>query len=125
MKLDKKPFVEQAINTRCRAFRNHIWFGTTGDNVVKDGLMGQEFYPELSCKKAPPEPEINGVYDSDIQGTMCFMDMDGGMANLYLACNYYNEIGEDYFVFWDCRDADHENGITQWVIWLPNVDYPN
>ena len=124
MKLDKKPFVEQAINTRCRAFRNHIWFGTTGDNVVKDGLMGQEFYPELSCNKTPPDWDAEDD-DQEINGTMCFMGMDGGMANLYLACNYYNEIGEDYFVFCDFRDADYENGITQWVIWLPNVNYSN
>ena len=118
MKLDKKPFVEQAINTRCHAFFNELWF------KYQNAGGHEEYYPELSCNKKLPKLDMCPL-NGGIQGTMCFMDMDGGMANLYLACNYYNEIGEDYFVFWDCRDADHENGITQWVIWLPNVDYPN
>ena len=122
MQLDKKAFVTHAINTRCHAFFDELWFS------FKEFEMGQEFYPELSCNKTPPDWDAEGdqiLNDQEINGTMCFMGMDGGMANLYLACNYYNEIGEEYYVFWDCRDADHENGITQWVIWLPNVNFPN
>ena len=42
MKLDKKPFVEQAIDTRCHAFFDELWFS------FKKGEMGQEFYHELS-----------------------------------------------------------------------------
>ena len=118
MQLDKKAFVTHAIGTRCHAFFDELWFS------YRDGEMGQEFYPELSCNKTPQDYKDSVDYE-EIKGTMCFMGMDGGMADLYLACNYYNEIGEDYFVFWDCRDADHENGITQWVIWLPNVNYSN
>ena len=118
MQLDKKAFVTHAIGTRCHAFFDEYWFS------YQKGEMGQEFYPELSCKKTPPDWDFEGddqeINGTKINGTMCFMDMDGGIANLYLACNYFNEIGEDYFVFWDCRDADHDNGITQWVIWLPN-----
>ena len=110
---DKKAFVEQAIETSCLAFFDEWWFS------FQEGEMGQEYYPELSCKKTPPEVETN-PHNEGIQGTMCFIDMTGGIANLYLACNYYNEIGEDYFVFWDCRDEDiHKH---RWLIWLPIAD---
>ena len=113
MQLDKKAFVEQAIETRCNAFFDEWWFS------FQEGEMGQEFYPELSCKKTPPDWDAEGD-DEEINGTMGFMDMTGGMANLYLACNYYYEIGEDYFVFWDCRDEDINK--HRWMIWLPNAD---
>ena len=120
MKLDKKPFVEQAINTRCHAFFDELWFS------FKEGEMGQEFYPELSCKKTPPDWDAEDREEANqINGTMCFMGNNGTLADLYLVCNYYNEIGEDYFIFWDCRDANYENALRQWVIWLPNVNYSN
>ena len=118
VQLDKKPFVEQAIDTRCHAFFDELWFS------FQKGEMGQEFYPELSCSKTPPDWDAEGE-DEQINGTMCFMGKNGTLADLYLVCNYYNEIGEYYYVFWDCREADYENGIRQWMVWLPNVKYPN
>lgn len=109
MNLGKKPFVEQAMNTKCHAFFDELWFS------FEEGEMGQEFYKELSCNKTPPDWD-----DEQINGTMCFMGQNVSLADLYLVCNYFNEIGEDFFVFWDCRDADYENGINQWMVWLPN-----
>lgn len=126
MNLGKKPFVEQAIETQQRAFFHESWFS------FQDGKMGQEFYKELSCNKTPPEFIFNEDGDGKnkfnaIQGQMCFIDKAGGIANLYLVCNYYNEIGEDYFVFsvdmveehfWDCFNQD--NQFAQWMVWFPN-----
>ena len=119
VKLDKRPFVEKAINTRCHAFFDELWFS------LAHGEMGQEYYPELSCREVPPDWQTDMAGYEHINGTMCFLGQNGTLADLYLVCNYYNEIGEYYYVFWDCRDADHENGIRQWMVWLPNVKYPN
>ena len=124
VQLDKKPFVEQAIDTRCHAFGDYMWFGQRGDSSFGEGELGQEFYPELSCTEEPPQLEYSND-NENIQGTMCFLGQNGTLADLYLVCNYYNEIGEYYYVFWDCREADYENGISQWMVWLPNVKYPN
>ena len=101
-----KAFAEKAIHTSCDAFYCEIFF---------DGEHN-EFYGELSCKKK--HPELISYEDGHIQGTFHFVNYSAG--DLYLACSYFAEIGEEYYCFFT---AEREN--PEWVIWTPNSEHYN
>ena len=116
MQLDKKAFVEQAINTSCDAFFREDFFS------FQEGEAGQEHYPELSCGKSLPEWATISEESEMIQGQYNYLTSSA--TDLWLVCSYYAEKGEDYFVFYDVNDLDNQDA-NGWVIWLPNEKHMN
>ena len=130
-KPDIKIFGEHTIHTRCDAFFREDFFGDLewAKEVCKgrkvDGMY-REFYPDFSCKKDHPKLiEYPPISKTDnlirIQGTFNFVD--DSMGELYLACSYFAEIGEEYYTFFSCDWDNHER--SEWVIWTPNTKHFN
>lgn len=115
--LKKQPFVEIAIHTSCDAFFREDFFSY----YEGGGGTGQEFYPDLSCKKSVPQWESIDDGTDSIQGRFHFLS--DSASDLYLVCQDFVDKGEDYFVFFNANlENDYENG---WVIWLPNAEHFN
>jgi len=133
-KPDIKTFGEHTIHTRCDAFFRGDFFGDLkwakevckGTYAQKVNGVYREFYPDYSCKKYHPKlieyespKEDNLPY---IQGI--FNYLDDSMGDLYLACCYFAEIGEEYYTFFSA-DWDNHDGRCEWVIWTPNTKHFN
>ena len=127
-----KDFGKGAIHTRCDAFMDdefikpHIWEDKTkkGDTRI-EWEAGQEFYPEYSCK--PELPKIIEYEGGYYQGSYNFVD--DSKAELFLACSYFAEIGEEYYVFY-CHSVHTtekygEQDHFEWIIWTPNIKHMN
>ena len=138
-KPDIKIFGEHTIHTRCDAFFREDFFGELkwAKEVCKGrkvpcessfdsrGHYYREFYPDYSCKKDHPKLIEYGRPKGDklpfIQGI--FNYLDDSMGELYLACSYFAEIGEEYYTFFSCDWDNHER--SEWVIWTPNTKHFN
>ena len=107
-KPDIKAFGKKAINTSQDAFHIEVFFPS--------GNMQAEFYGELSCKKK--HPDLIHYEDGHIQGTFHFVS--ASKADLFLACSYFSEIGEEYYCFYT-GDLDK----PEFVIWTPNTKHFN
>ncbi len=129
-KPDIKIFGEHTIHTRCDAFYREDFFGDLkwAKGVCKGRKvngMYREFYPDYSCKKDHPKLIEYGRPKGDnfpyIQGIFNFLN--DSMGELYLACSYFAEIGEEYYTFFSCDWDNHER--SEWVIWTPNTKHFN
>ena len=115
MKLDKWPFANQAIKSTHNAFLHDYFFS------YQEGEAGQEYYPELSCGKKVPQWKFVDEGTDNIQGVFHYVTHSA--SDLWLVCSYFAEKGEDFFVFFDCRDEDRDK--HAWVVWLPNAKHLN
>ena len=144
-KPDIKIFGEHTIHTRCDAFFREDFFGDLewAKGVCKGrkvpcessfdsrGHYYREFYPDYSCKKDHPKLIEYGRPKGDklpyIQGI--FNYLDDSMGELYLACSYFAEIGEEYYVFFSHSIHKSEKYGEQdhydWCIWTPNTKHFN
>ena len=117
MKLYKWPFANQAIKSTYDAFFREDFFG-----YESNPSSGGEYYKELSCGKDLPICSFSDDEDDlNIQGIFHFLT--DSASDLWLVCSYFAEKGEDFFVFFACRDEDRDK--HAWVVWLPNAKHLN
>ena len=138
-KPDIKIFGEHTIHTRCDAFFREDFFGDLewAKGVCKGrkvpcessfdsrGHYYREFYPDYSCKKDHPKLiEYPPISKTDklirIQGTFNFV-VDS-MAELYLACSYFSEIGSASGISFVSR-CEYEPGTS--IPYFPSPNFSN
>ena len=124
-KPDIKTFGEGAIHTRCDAFMDDSFIVP---HIFEDKTVwkaGQEFSPDYSC--SPELPEVIAYEGEHMQGTFNFVS--DSKAELYLACSYFREIGQRYFVFFShtvhTTEKYGEQDHFDWCIWTPNTKHLN